>query len=312
MIDVIRPLLRGQLWWIQLRELQREGLAQAWRRTLIQRAIDGTPPVVTDTQGPIEVRVLTWRRDWRNAVWALKSFYAYSGVRYPLFIHDGGWLPAHAVKLQRHFPNAVLVGKADSDREVEAILRERGHTRSLSYRRKNGLTRALFDFFLLSRAEHVITLGSDLLFFRKPDELIAPPADTNLYARDSDYFYSMALDDMEARIGVRPQPYFNTGPCVVRRSSLDFDLIERCLEDPQMFEDNWVTEQTLQAICGTIYGADYLPSTYIVEPSAGRPDDLVCKHYPGLFRNRLYDEGMSYLIKQGFLDRLQAIYGRAA
>ena len=307
MIDAVRTILRRQLWWLRLRELEREGLGSAWRRLQIQRAIDQTPPVVTDTEGPIELRVLTWRRDWRNAIWALKSFYAYSGVRYPLFIHDGGWLPAQARELQRHFPNAVLIGKEEADRQVEPILEARGHRWSLDYRRKNGLTRQLFDFFLLSRSEYIIIIGSDLLFFREPSDLLVPAGTTpaNRYARDSDYFYSMTLDELDASLGLRPRPYFNTGPSLVRRSTLDFDLIDRCLQQPKMFADNWVTEQTLHAICGTLNGnADYLPDTYTVEPRRGDPSSLVCKHYPGQFRSRLYEEGMRYLIDSGFIRRL--------
>lgn len=311
MINRVRAGLRRQRWWLQLRELQREGVRPAWRRLLTQKAIDRTPPVVTDTDGPVELRVLTWRRDWRNAVWALKSFYAYSGVRYPLFIHDGGWLTAQAKELQRHFPNAVLVTKEEGDRQVEAILQSRGYEQSLRYRRKNGLTRQLFDFFLLSHAEYVIILGSDLLFFDTPSDLIVPPgADrANRYARDSGYFYSMTLDELEASVGVRPTPYFNTGPSLVRRRSLDFALIERCLQQPRMFEDNWVTEQTLHAICGSLYGAaDYLPDSYMVAPRETTPDHLVCKHYPGLFRQQLYDEGMQYLLRHGFVKRLETTF----
>ena len=37
-----------------------------------------TPPVYTSTIGSVEVRVITWRRDWIEMVWALKSFYHYS------------------------------------------------------------------------------------------------------------------------------------------------------------------------------------------------------------------------------------------
>ena len=97
MIDVVRAFLRRQLWWLELRELQREGVRPAWRRLQIQRAIDRTPPILTDTDGPAELRVLTWRRDWRNAIWALKSFYHFAGVAYPLVIHIQGQIAGRAI-----------------------------------------------------------------------------------------------------------------------------------------------------------------------------------------------------------------------
>jgi hypothetical protein len=309
MTGLLRSVLRRQLWWIQLRELQREGAVNALRRAWIQRAIDRTPPVITDTHGPIEVRILTWRRDWRNAVWALKSFYAHAGVRYPLFIHDGGLLSAQTAALRRHFPAATIVMADAADAEVEQTFERAGHLNSLRYRRKNGLTRQLFDFFMLSEAEQVITIDSDVLFFARPSELIGPrPAGApNLYTRDSAYFYSMTLDELQAALGVRPPPYYNTGVCLVSRRSIDFALIERCLAEPKMFADSWITEQTLHAITGSAYGSDYLPDSYVIEPRPAMPRDAVCKHYPGLYRQRLYDEGMAYLQDNGFIERLHAM-----
>ena len=309
MIDAVRTILRSQVWWLQLRELQREGVAAACRRLATQRAIDRTPPIVTDRSGPAEVRVLTWRRDWRNAVWALKSFYAYSGVRYPLYLHDGGWLEWQELELRRHFPTAIFVGKAESDRVVESWLEEREYERSLAYRRKNGVTRKLFDFFLMSQAEYVITLDSDLLFFRSPRELLQPSIREarNLYARDSAYFYSMTLDELEDAIGIRPKPYFNPGPSLASRRSIDFALIERSLQQPKMFDDKWVTEQTLHALCGSAHGADYFPDSYVIDPRPGRLDEVICKHYPGRYRDRLYTEGMPQLLQQGFIERLHAL-----
>ena len=73
----------------------------------------------------MEVRVLTWRRDWINLIWALKSFYYYARVDFPLYIHDGGLVRGQAEQLLHHFPDAVLVSEGEADALVETALRQR-------------------------------------------------------------------------------------------------------------------------------------------------------------------------------------------
>ena len=135
----------------------------------MQRRILGTPPLRTPTRGPGEVRVLTWRRDWVNCLWALKSFYRFDPGDLPLVIHDGGLSATAARTLLRHFPDATYVPIASADAEVGAALQRRGLARCLAYRALNPTCRKLFDFYYLSKTEYVVTFDSDVLFFSRPD-----------------------------------------------------------------------------------------------------------------------------------------------
>lgn len=306
-----RAWLRRRPTWLKLQEARREGFGNVWNRRWHQRQILGTPPVRT-RPGPdrVEVRALTWRRDWMNLLWALKSFYHFARVDYPLYIHDGGLLPEQFAKIRRHFPDAVLVPREQADVRVQEELARRGLTRSLEYRLKNPSTRKLWDFFAFSTADYLISIDSDIVFFRRPDLLLPDPGAEpacNLYNRDaSDQWYSMTPDELEAAFGIRPRPRVNSGLSLVRRESIDFEAIERWLHHPPMFDNNWVTEQTLHALCATLHGMDFLPETYLVDTEpGGMTDDLVCKHYPGFFRKHLYREGMHRLIRSGFLDELR-------
>ena len=65
---------------------------------------------------------LTWRRDCIDLIWALKSFYHFSGVDYPLTIHDGGLEPWQFSLLQSHFPQAAFVTMDEADQRVESLL----------------------------------------------------------------------------------------------------------------------------------------------------------------------------------------------
>jgi hypothetical protein len=313
-IESLRRWARSRRTWLEFREASREGWANAWRRRRFQRRILDTPPVRTARDGPVEVRVLTWRRDWINMIWALKSFYFFAGVDYPLFIHDGGLGPGQAEQLQAHFPDATIVHAAEADARIEAELDRRGLARGLAYRRKNPSTRKLFDFFVFSGADYLVCIDSDIVFFRRPDLLIVPPEGVavNRYNRDCDYWYSMTLDELEASFGVRPPPQINSGLALIRRDSIRFDDIERWLAHPKLFEDPWVTEQTLHALCSTVHGVELLPDTYLVATEEGLAPGTICKHYPGFFRTKLYTEGMAHLIATGFLDALRGPVAPAA
>ena len=299
--------LRSRPLYLDLRWSTREGLRHAWLRHRIQRKILDTPPIDTPGSGPIEVRVLTWRRDCLDLIWALKSFYFFSGFDYPLYIHDGGLGEGQPSLLRKHFPGATIVSGAEADREVAAKLTERGLKRCLEYRGLNITTRKLFDFFLLTNADYLVSIDSDILFFRKPDLLSVPPdgLTKNRYNRDDGYWYSMTLEEIESSFGIKPPPSINSGLSIVRSDSINFDLIEKWLENPKLAADRWVTEQTLQALCSTVYGMEFLPDTYVVSTKPGLREDIVCKHYTGFFRHLHYEEGMKRLVEAGFLDDLR-------
>ncbi len=306
----LRGWLRRQHRWQAFQQARREGFGNALSRARYQRQVLNTPPTRTQ-RGParVEVRALTWRRDWMNLTWALKSYYHFAEVDYPLYIHDGGLLPGQVEKLQQHFPDATLIPADTADRRVRDTLRRRNLDRCLQYRLKNPSTRKLFDFFGFSEAEYLISIDSDIVFFRRPDLLILGDGENptrNRYNRDaSDQWYSMTPDELDEAFGIRPPPRVNSGLSVIRRDSIDLDAIERWLEHPRMFENDWVTEQTLHALCSTVHGLEFLPETYLVDVEPGLSDDLVCKHYPGFFRKYLYREGMDHLIRNGFLDALR-------
>jgi hypothetical protein len=307
LLNTLRGWLRRRPLWLAFQELNREGWSAAWRRWRIQRRILDTPPLPTAEAGPVEVRVLTWRRDWVNLIWALKSFYFFADVDYPLYIHDGGLLPRQAQALRKHFPDARFVPGAEADSRFPAELRRRRLHRSAEYRGKNVSTRKLFDFVLDSTAEHLVTIDSDIVFFRRPSALLLPPEglSRNRYNKDDGYWYSMSECELEEAFGLRPPPAVNSGLAVFRRESIDLDAVERYLAHPKLFADAWVTEQTLHALCSTAYGIELLSDEYRVGGPAGLTPDLVCKHYPGVHRPLLYSEGMRSLIDAGFLRALQ-------
>jgi hypothetical protein len=298
--DGLRTQLRRRGWWIRFQEINREGWRAAWRRRDIQREILATPPVVTDREGDAEIRVLTWRRDWINLIWALKSFYHFSETRFPLYIHDGCLLDRQIKCLLSHFPNAIFVSRREADVQVEASLTDRGFQRSLLYRRRSALALKLFDFFMLSRARTIFSIDSDIVFFRRPTELLEGRSHASLFNKDLGYYYCLSLEEIQNRFGLRPTPFINSGLWRVNRETIEFGAIETWLQDDQLFTNDWLTEQTLHGLSASQHEVALLPDTYLVSIEPGLPADLVCKHYPSSGRRLLYEEGMRRLIESGF------------
>src|SRR5262245_48558443 len=95
------------------------GLRVAYYRDVVRPRILETQPITGLTDSRCEIHVLTSQQDWLNLVWALKSFYWASGRHYGLCIHDDGTLEDSSRRLlERHFPDARLIGRQEADRDV--------------------------------------------------------------------------------------------------------------------------------------------------------------------------------------------------
>lgn len=304
--QALRLLLRKYQPWIEFQELNREGWLQAWQRWQIQPLILDTVPIHTAKTGAIEVRVLTWRRDWLNTIWSLKSFYHYAQVDYPLYIHDGGLKPNQIQSLKQHFPDAIVITKTEADFLVLPELQKRNLSRLLAYRDKSPFGRRLIDFYLVSQAKAVITIDADILFFKKPVELLSfEPDCPNKYNQDREYNYSIGLDEINNDLKICPISLINAGLSLVWLKSVNLDKIDEWLSHPKLFEESWLTEQTIHALFSTIYGVELLPLTYQLSTEAGLNNESVAKHYPSRTAF-LYQEGMKKLIGMGFIHELSS------
>ena len=93
--------------WLRLNQKFAHGLRVAWYRDVVRPRILKSPPIAETPDRRFEIHVLTSRHDWLNLIWSLKSFYAASGRRYALCIHEDGTLDPFATGLL-----LVLVGRA--------------------------------------------------------------------------------------------------------------------------------------------------------------------------------------------------------
>ncbi|MGL4422743.1 MAG: hypothetical protein ACRCZF_18895, partial [Gemmataceae bacterium] len=303
MMDFLRRRLRSNASYLRFRELTREGLRNAWLRHRVTRRILETPPILTASPGttPYEVRVMTYRRDWISQIWALKSFYHFAGVDWPLTIHDGGLTAPQVESLRAHFPAAAFVSRAEAATTVGEQLMARGLPCCAEFSRENVFGIKLIDYYVLSRAERVIHIDADVLFFKHPGELLAAnPPHRNLFNRDQGYWYTRPPEELAALTGVMPLPAVNAGLGSIWCASIDLGFIEDCLARGTVAGQGWLVEQTLHALLAARFGGAILPNDYFLGPGGPPLTELVTKHYPGSIRALLYQEGMTHLIQTGF------------
>jgi hypothetical protein len=231
-------------------------------------------------------------------MWGLKSFYQQSGRRYALCIHDDGSLTADLQDhLRDHFPAARLIARTEADAAVLPALA--GYARCLALRRSNHLAPKVFDCRHFLRADRMLLLDSDVLFFDRPTELLRriddPTYRLNTVNRDVASAYTVVPAEAKRLAGVDLVPQFNSGLGLIHRDSLNLDWIEEFLDLPGIIGHFWRIEQTLFALCSSRWGVELLPPEYDVRLDR-QADHGPSRHYVGAIRHLLYRDGVRRLV----------------
>jgi hypothetical protein len=295
----MREKLRKWPVWVDLRRWQREGFLWTFRRWRLYSEILKTEPTRTGKQGAAsELHLLCYRNDYLGAIWTLKTFYHFAESHIPLILHIQGDAPRLMMRrLRHHFPDARVISQAEADAIVIPYLRTRGLTRLMDARAANHYTLKLTDFLLLGTAPNLLTLDSDILFFDRPAEFLAPTA-RHLFQRDPESTYVLSKELARSALAIELAPCINVGMMHFRRDSVS---LERCDEYLSAFPklDGWL-EQTLYALhASEKANADYLPPTYLISLQRGIDHSkLVARHYAGPSRPLLHEEGIPYLLRE--------------
>ncbi|HLG54682.1 MAG TPA: hypothetical protein VI485_05090 [Vicinamibacterales bacterium] len=301
--------LRQWQWWRTLRRIQAEGPSEAFLRWRQWSGVLNTAPVRTDVpgSGPIEVHLLCHRGDYLCAIWALKSLCLTSGVRWPVVIHlQGRVTSTMRRRLRRHLPDARLIEQDAADAAVRQALAS-DYPRLLEARRQSPFMMKLVDPVLLTKAERIVVLDSDVLFFRDPQELRAHAEGASngswVFQRDPISTYNVTEAEARSAFGIALPDCVNSGIAVIPRSLVDLRLCERLLEHPDVRRPSGWIEQTLFALCAGARGdVTYLSSSYVISLERGLDyDALTARHYAGPSRPLLTEEGMPYAALQGCL-----------
>ena len=299
-LNILRARLRG------LGEVPvRDGVARH------RRAILRSPPVECGDATDFEVHILTCHRDLLDALWCLKTFCHFSDTRPAIVIHDDGTLGAGDFEtLLQHLPGCRIIRRADADAEIAEFLSAYPHGRRFRLRTDFHCALKLFDAFHFARADKLLLLDSDLLFFRRPVELLQRiAAGRPFFQRDYQDAYARPRDALEAVFGMAIEPMVNAGLMFLRRRhySDNIDLIEHYLgmATAAPVRDVNRHEQTLHAMLLSKYGAAPLGDGYQLSNRAAITDRTVAHHsVSDGSRAQMQAEGQRRLRAAGFLAAL--------
>jgi hypothetical protein len=292
---------------LKVQQKYKHGFLTAHFRDQVRWHILKTKPILDTTDDTCEIHVLTYKQDWLNLIWTLKTFYYYSKRRYALCIHDDGTLTDESrATLQHHFPDARVIERSIADRKVMEYLEPYPHC--LKFRKTNHLSPKLFDFSAYLKSGRMLLLDSDILFFAEPTDLLNRIEDPKyiLNTVNGDVATALTVDSkfVKEKYGFDLIERFNSGLGLIHKASLNLDWIEEFLSLPDIMGHFWRIEQTLYALCSSKFGVELLPPAYDVHLDGGI-NDSPSRHYVGAIRHLMYREGMRHLVSRGFLDNLQ-------
>ncbi|MDQ6670033.1 MAG: hypothetical protein M3069_04690 [Chloroflexota bacterium] len=266
--------------------------------------------------GPVEVHMLLHHQRILEGIWALYSFAYFSQVKCQIFVHsDGSLTDADAGRLQRVLPGVQVISRTESDQRVEHRLRELGLARSLQFRDSLVFALKLFDPFFFGDHSSFILLDSDVLFFRRPAEVLPALADPScddaisLYSPDNGFRYCLSAETLQAILGQPCIASFNPGVVRARRAVLDLPFVEQCLQRAEFWgsgtRPHYYAELTLWAMQLTTAGARSLPPTYAITPPLDGPPP-VSGHYcgGGYPATWFYSRGLPQLAREFGLDQI--------
>lgn len=238
------------------------------------------------------------------AIWAIKSFYYYAEVDWPLVIHDGGNLSAAIrSRLQTHFPDAWIVGAEEADRLVEAKLQLGRYSATIAGRRACNLMKKALDFALLAAAPRVLFLDSDVLFFARPRELVnraKQEASGIVIMRDYQNSYSIDRAAALGNFGVPLPECINSGLGILPVRDVDLGFIEGVFSSGLLpLDKDGFAEQTLLALVASRAGFAYLPEEYCVvtgQANIGAARQIA-RHYVGPVKQLFFSEGVPHLVR---------------
>lgn len=242
------------------------------------------PTLATDPH-PLELHLLTGERFWYQTAFCLHTFAVQSERTLAPVIYDDGTLgPRHREPLARLFPLARFVSSADIRAKLDAFLPAARFPTLRDRWQHYPNIRKLTDPHLGSTGWKLV-IDSDLLFFRRPDLLIAwlERPQRPLHAVDCLTSYGYTRPLLDGLAGAPLAELVNVGLCGLRSDSLDWERLEYwCRTLIARERTNYFLEQALVAMlvaghdCEVAPAADYVT---MPRPPEARECQAVMHHY---------------------------------
>ncbi len=216
------------------RSIAAGGPFEQWREHRAARAMELAAQSLPTARKPAagglpELHFLTGRRFWYQTAFCLHTLQQQAGLVFRAHFHDDGSLgPEAAKQLGRLFPAATVHFRRESDERLAALLPPARFPTLHAERRHPYPNFLKLTDVHAGRQGWRLVLDSDMLFFSRPDLLLAWLAapDRPIHMQDVADAYGYPTGLMDELAGTPVPPRVNVGFCGLDSSELDWERIE--------------------------------------------------------------------------------------
>lgn len=250
-----------------------------------------------------EIHILCQKKDIGMLEWALRSFLYFSKLCPNIIIHDDGSFDERTASiLENKFTNLKVLFRFEANRLIKDYpgltdevkrYRDEGHIMILEF----------FDLFLLSQAKKVMICDSDILFFKRPDEIIDfvnGKSSFNALISRQYGTYDLAVDkkyETKYKLIEKEAGFMNPGLIILNRDRLTLDMFVEYFQNTRRdIKDYFVGMAGWGSLISQI-NFSFLPAdTYIIK---NRPNKhTVMKHFTSPRRYDFYAYGIDTVRKK--------------
>ena len=278
-------------------------------RTLEALLRDGViTPIATPADADLEFHMQCSRDHTTMGIWALISILRWVDGKAGLVVHsDGSLVPDDMARFRQFFPEVRFVLPEDGRRWMEQRLAG-SDFQLLREFRAHVFAPKLLQIHMSERARTVVIVDPDVLFFHRPEELLAsfdtPGPELTSFREEFDWVSVIAPPkdgEIDSRCVTRIERDLNSGMVVMPRfGDEQFHFLERML---RAYKPEWrvhyFAEQALVAQAAGEFGWRPLPSNTYKIGSVEWTPDTVAFHYVSnkTVRPRFFEEGLPAVIR---------------
>lgn len=214
------------------RSIREGGPLNQWRNEKGRMEMLAAAGMLTPSSPPLadarEVWFLTGKKYWYQTAFCFRSLEITAGPGVsPVFVDDGSFDAGLKNECKRIFPGCRIVDRDDIAARLDGFLPEKKFP---------ALRRQRLSYFHLRKLTDVhagldgwrLVLDSDMLFFRRPDALLAwlQAPDRPIHMQDVQNAYGYPMDSL-ATLASRPLPqHLNVGVCGLKSDGIDWERLE--------------------------------------------------------------------------------------
>ncbi|MBN1389800.1 MAG: hypothetical protein JXA22_04055 [Candidatus Thermoplasmatota archaeon] len=279
-------------------------------RNRYRNRILSTSPMECNEDLGFEIHILTCKRDLLDALWSLKSFYHFNDIDPMLVVHEDGTFDDNCARTMRdHFKGCRIIRFRQANEEMRRWLRDRRYAREYRLQHFMFHSLKLFDFYRYSNAENIFFLDSDLLFFRRSNEVLGHLRNGRAFFM-SDYrsSYSFEPKTLGKSLGIDIITNVNSGLMNIPLKMYDTGLLERFLKlchDNGFPHHGWMEQTAHAVLLSNDHDRSHRLSRMHQISFAPYDRDTISHHYVyDGSRKNLYLVGFKQLRKAHFLHRI--------